>query len=110
MSLTDEDVSEILRIIDESALEELAIETPSFSLYELQAKALGARWDREKKSWYAPPGADLLPLAKWTADRAAPPTRVETTGQRQAIASTSTMVKYAANPSSMSGIAVLSAL
>ena len=33
MALTDEDVSEILRIIDDSALEELTIETPSFSLY-----------------------------------------------------------------------------
>jgi putative DNA primase/helicase len=43
-----------------------------------EAKALGARWDREKKSWYAPPGTDQAPLAKWTADRAAPPARVET--------------------------------
>ena len=33
MALTDEDVSEILRIIDESQLDELTIETPSFSLH-----------------------------------------------------------------------------
>ena len=30
-----------------------------------QAKALGARWDRDAKAWYAPPGADLAPLAAW---------------------------------------------
>lgn len=33
MSLTDEDVSEILRIIDGADLDELTIETPSFSLH-----------------------------------------------------------------------------
>ena len=33
MALSDEDVSEILRIIDSSQLDELEIETPSFSLY-----------------------------------------------------------------------------
>lgn len=30
-----------------------------------QAKALGARWDREQKSWYAPAGVDLAPLERW---------------------------------------------
>ncbi|AWK88591.1 zincin-like metallopeptidase domain-containing protein [Azospirillum thermophilum] len=30
-----------------------------------EAKALGARWDREQKAWYAPPGTDLAPLEKW---------------------------------------------
>jgi acetyl-CoA carboxylase biotin carboxyl carrier protein len=33
LALSDEDVSEILRIIDSSQLDELEIETPSFSLY-----------------------------------------------------------------------------
>jgi acetyl-CoA carboxylase biotin carboxyl carrier protein len=33
LSLTDEDVSEILRIIDGADLDELTIETPSFSLH-----------------------------------------------------------------------------
>ena len=42
-----------------------------------EAKALGARWDRERKSWYAPSRIDPAPLAKWTADRAAAPARVE---------------------------------
>ncbi|MCM8735509.1 zincin-like metallopeptidase domain-containing protein [Azospirillum sp. A1-3] len=30
-----------------------------------EAKGLGARWDREQKTWYAPPGVDLAPLEKW---------------------------------------------
>jgi putative DNA primase/helicase len=42
-----------------------------------EAKALGARWDRAVKSWYAPPGTDLNPLARWlpenVSDRAGPP-------------------------------------
>ncbi|AGA28215.1 exodeoxyribonuclease VII large subunit [Singulisphaera acidiphila] len=29
------------------------------------AKALGARWDSQKKLWYAPPGADLEHLERW---------------------------------------------
>lgn len=30
-----------------------------------EAKALGAKWDREAKSWFAPAGADLAPLERW---------------------------------------------
>ena len=30
-----------------------------------EAKALGAKWDKEAKSWYAPEGVDLAPLSKW---------------------------------------------
>lgn len=29
------------------------------------AKTLGARWDKEAKSWYAPEGTDLAPLQRW---------------------------------------------
>src|SRR4051812_42886672 len=29
------------------------------------AKALGARWDSQRKLWYAPPGADLQDLDRW---------------------------------------------
>ena len=34
-----------------------------------QAKKLGAKWDKEAKSWYAPEGADLNKLEKWLPDR-----------------------------------------
>jgi phage/plasmid primase-like uncharacterized protein len=29
------------------------------------AKQLGARWDAQARSWYAPEGTDLAPLSKW---------------------------------------------
>ena len=29
------------------------------------AKALGARWNRTAKAWYAPPGADLAEFQRW---------------------------------------------
>lgn len=32
-----------------------------------EAKALGARWDRQEKSWYVPGGVDLAQFSKWTA-------------------------------------------
>jgi acetyl-CoA carboxylase biotin carboxyl carrier protein len=41
MALTDDDVREILRIIDESALEELMIETEGFSLHVRKGSAGG---------------------------------------------------------------------
>ena len=31
-----------------------------------KAKALGAKWDADKKLWYAPTGTDLKPLERWT--------------------------------------------
>ena len=34
-----------------------------------EAKALGARWDKEAKSWYVPPDVDRAPLARWLPDR-----------------------------------------
>lgn len=30
-----------------------------------QVKALGAKWDKDAKGWYAPEGTDLKPLARW---------------------------------------------
>jgi acetyl-CoA carboxylase biotin carboxyl carrier protein len=41
VALTDDDVREILRIIDESALDELSIETPGFSLHVRKGVAGG---------------------------------------------------------------------
>ncbi len=36
-----------------------------------QAKAVGARWDREQKSWFAPKGTDLSPLSQWLPENQA---------------------------------------
>ncbi|WP_027156702.1 strawberry notch-like NTP hydrolase domain-containing protein [Methylobacter luteus] len=30
-----------------------------------EAKALGARWDRQEQAWYIPPGVETAPFAKW---------------------------------------------
>lgn len=35
------------------------------------AKAAGARWDKAAKTWYAPPGADLAALNRWTSPASA---------------------------------------
>ena len=47
----------------ELATERTALQVP-FKEKEA-AKALGAKWDKEAKGWYAPEGTDLKPLAKW---------------------------------------------
>src|SRR3954468_8033896 len=36
------------------------------------AKALGARWDVDRKVWYAPTGSDLSPLGRWLPKGCAP--------------------------------------
>jgi putative DNA primase/helicase len=30
-----------------------------------QARAAGAKWDKDQKAWYAPPGVDMSALSKW---------------------------------------------
>lgn len=35
------------------------------------AKTLRARWDPQERSWYAPPGVALEPLARWLVDMSA---------------------------------------
>ena len=67
MALSDEDVSEILAIIDSAGLEELAIETPSFSLHINRGAA-------------QPAAAALAPLAAPPPQAPAPaPPPAETT-------------------------------
>ena len=33
-----------------------------------ECKALGAKWDPERKKWYVPAGQDLLPFIRWIED------------------------------------------
>ena len=33
-----------------------------------EAKALGAKWDRQHESWYVPSGVEIAPFAKWSAN------------------------------------------
>lgn len=38
-----------------------------------QAKALGAKWDRQAHAWYVPAGMDAAPFAQWTQRQAEEP-------------------------------------
>lgn len=33
-----------------------------------EAKALGARWNKDRKMWYVPDGQDTAPFERWLAD------------------------------------------
>ena len=35
----------------------------------MEVKRLGARWDKDRKRWFAPPGADREALAPWMRKR-----------------------------------------
>jgi acetyl-CoA carboxylase biotin carboxyl carrier protein len=81
MPLSDEDVREILRIIDESELDELRIETEGFALHVLRGAAgtdssrppLAPRGDREEP---APPATGTPKLTE-AAGEAVRPSRAE---------------------------------
>jgi acetyl-CoA carboxylase biotin carboxyl carrier protein len=76
MGLTDDDVREILRIIDESELDELRIETPDFRLHVRRG---GAPLPPEAPAADAPPrvaaepGGAAAPEAREPGAEAAPP-------------------------------------
>ena len=69
MALTDDDVREILRIIDESDLHELLIETDGFSLHVLRGAAPGdapsrtPQRPRGVREGAPPPAAAIRPIA-----------------------------------------------
>ena len=46
-----------------------------------QVKALGARWDSQRKLWYITDVEDLTPFARWIPDLAAPQKPGAPTGQ-----------------------------
>jgi antirestriction protein ArdC/phage/plasmid primase-like uncharacterized protein len=41
----------------------------------MEAKALGAKWNKEAKSWYVPKGDDLTLFKRWTPNAPLPPKR-----------------------------------
>ena len=47
-----------------------------------EAKGLGAKWDKEGRTWFVPAGTDLTPFAKWAKEAPAP--AVEGRDQQQA--------------------------
>jgi acetyl-CoA carboxylase biotin carboxyl carrier protein len=63
LGLSDEDVSEILRIIDESQLDELEVETPSFTLHVSRGSGPPPRSGGPPAPPPAPPPAAPAPAA-----------------------------------------------
>jgi len=70
MPLTDDDIREILRLIDESDVEELRIETEAFSLHVLRGDGVAAAPEpgapvpvATPQSPAAPPAEDLVTVA-----------------------------------------------
>ncbi len=49
-----------------------------------QAKALGARWNKERKVWYVPDGAAATPFERWIAPGNAPGSAGTETGPAKA--------------------------
>jgi acetyl-CoA carboxylase biotin carboxyl carrier protein len=71
MSLSDDDVREILRLIDESELDELRIETPDFKLHVLRGGRAAAAPEAEPAPDRAPHAADPAKQAQGSAAPAA---------------------------------------
>jgi acetyl-CoA carboxylase biotin carboxyl carrier protein len=72
MSLSDEDVREILKLIDESDLDELHIETEAFSLHVSKGPLAGdASWTRQMQRFQEAPPA-RVPETQAAANEEAP--------------------------------------
>jgi acetyl-CoA carboxylase biotin carboxyl carrier protein len=68
MSLTDEDIRQILRIVDETPLAELRVETDGFSLHVVKGKPAPAPPARPADPPPAPPARPADPPPARTAD------------------------------------------
>lgn len=74
---------------EKAALPEKTFITVPFKQKD-EAKALGAKWDRQEQSWYVPAGVDPAPFAKWAqgaataaADAPQQPQATQGQGERQ---------------------------
>lgn len=67
-----EPITEALPAVEHTEPERVYLQVPFQEKDD--AKALGARWDRQQQAWYLPPGVDPTPFARWTpgATTAAP--------------------------------------
>ena len=79
MPLTEDDIREILRIIDESELDELSIETDGFSLHVRKGPAAG-EWSGSADA----PAADALPRTP-AAGAPAPPSSPASSTESEAL-------------------------
>lgn len=58
-----------------------------------EAKALGARWDKDAVKWYVPAGTDTAPFAKWLGGDAAPAKATDTPVAAAPVKATDTPVE-----------------
>jgi hypothetical protein len=66
-----------------------------------EAKALGARWNPTRKSWYVPEGKDLEPFARWLpggADTAAEPSARDARAAKPVTGAKYIELEHACNP------------
>jgi len=66
-----------------------------------EAKALGARWNPTRKSWYVPDGVALEPFARWLAggaDAAAEPSSRDALAAKPVTGSRYVELAHACNP------------
>jgi acetyl-CoA carboxylase biotin carboxyl carrier protein len=80
MALSDDDVREILRLIDESKLDELRIETPEFKLHVRRGGAAPADDPPQPKP------AESEPAERAAPERPAPEPAVDSNGARTIVA------------------------
>lgn len=62
-----------------------------------EAKALGARWNPRKRSWYVPDGVAPEPFARWSTNTA-PPARVDSNVGRTVTGSHVIALSHDCNP------------
>jgi len=63
-----------------------------------QAKALGAKWDRQEQSWYVPANVDPAPFAKWSKEVVDAPEAVQVTQAQAGIRKPAQERQYLAVP------------
>ena len=51
-----------------------------------EAKALGAKWDRQEQAWFVPPGVDVVPFAQWAKTAETPSQAPTVKNERQYLA------------------------
>jgi hypothetical protein len=65
-----------------------------------EARALGARWNPTRKSWYVPSGVALEPFEKWIKDGAAPAAkgRVDSFAAKQVVGANYVELEHDCSP------------
>lgn len=67
-----------------------------------QARALGAKWNPSRKSWYVPPGVALEPFEKWLAKGAGqdakPSGRVDARAAKPVVGANYVELEHDCNP------------